>query len=97
MSGCNGQEPSELHVTHLLPAERELLAECHRGRVYLALCGALLPVSELQSSYCDDAGCDRMVTYCQDCLHVAVGTNADAGLVKTPPAGSVLLDSWPTS
>ncbi len=38
MSGCNGQEPvSEAHVTHLLPGERELLAECHRGQVYLAL------------------------------------------------------------
>ncbi len=94
----NGQVPeSEQHITHLLPAERELLAECHRHQVYLALCGAMLPVSELQSSYCDDVECERFVTYCQNCLYAAVKTNADAGLVWTPPAGSVLLDSGPAS
>ncbi len=69
---------SEWHVTHLLPAERELLAECHQRRVYLALRGAELPVSELQSSWCE-AGCQRMIIYCQKCLHHAVRCNADAG------------------
>ena len=94
MSGCNGQEPIEPHVTHLLPGERELLAECHRGRVYLALCGALLPVSELQSSSCEDQ-CERLFTYCRECVREAVETNADAGLVGPAPgqlvaAGPVL-------
>lgn len=81
---------SEPHVTHLLPAERELLSECHRGRVYLTMCGAELPVSELQSSYCEP-GCERMVTYCTDCLHDVVRCNADAGLVWSPPGSRLLV------
>lgn len=75
------------HVTHLLPAERELLSECHQRRVYLALCGAVLPTSELQSSWCE-VGCERMVTYCEDCLHDAAKRNADAGL-----GSKLMLDS----
>jgi hypothetical protein len=81
---------SELHVTHLLSAERELLAECHRHRVYLAVCGEELFVAELQSSLCEP-GCERMVTYCQDCLHDAVRRNADAGLAWSPPGTRLLV------
>jgi hypothetical protein len=87
----NGQVAEcELHVTHLLPAERELLDECHRHRVYLAVCGEELPVAELQSSSCEP-GCERMVTYCQECLHDAARRNADAGLVWSPPGTRFLV------
>lgn len=86
----------EPHCIHLVEASRELLAECHRHRRYLTVCGELLELSKLPSSDCE-GGCERAITYCQDCLHAAVKYNADAGLVWTPPAGSVLLDSWPAS
>ncbi|MGH3933439.1 MAG: hypothetical protein ACRDS1_00405 [Pseudonocardiaceae bacterium] len=84
--------PNEPHRVHLLAAERELLAECHRHRVYLALCGAELPVSELASSSCEP-GCDRMITYCPDCLSDAAGRNADAGLAWSPSGPGLRLDS----
>ncbi|MGH3901738.1 MAG: hypothetical protein ACRDTA_26480 [Pseudonocardiaceae bacterium] len=71
------------HRVHLLAAERELLAECHLYRVYLGLCGAELPVSELAASLCEP-GCERMITYCQDCLSYAARCNTDAGLESGP-------------
>ncbi|MGH3694939.1 MAG: hypothetical protein ACRDRX_13290 [Pseudonocardiaceae bacterium] len=83
---------SEPHVTHLLPAERELLAECHRHRVYWALGGAELPVAELAASLCE-SGCDRMITYCAECLDEAAGQNEDAGLACSPPGPRPRLDS----
>ena len=75
---------SEQHCIHLLEAEAELLAECHRYRVYLAVCGQVLPVSKLPSSDCG-IECERececeMITYCQDCLHHAARCNAEAGV-----------------
>ncbi|MGH3887923.1 MAG: hypothetical protein ACRDSZ_15405 [Pseudonocardiaceae bacterium] len=82
-----------VHCVHLLAAERELLAECHRHRVYLALCGVELPVSELAASLCE-AGCDRMIGYCLACLDHAAGVNADAGLVWSPP-GPLLTVGFP--
>ncbi|MGH3802138.1 MAG: hypothetical protein ACRDTD_18785 [Pseudonocardiaceae bacterium] len=82
-----------VHCVHLLAAERELLAECHRYRVYLALCGVELPVSELAASLCE-AGCDRMIGYCLACLDHAAGVNADAGLVWSPP-GPLLTVGFP--
>jgi hypothetical protein len=82
---------SEAHVTHLLPAERELLAECHRHQVYLVLCGAELPISELASSLCEEPGCQRMITYCTDCLRDAAKRNADAGLVWSPPGTRLMV------
>lgn len=91
----NGQAAeSEQHVVHLLPAERELLSECHRHQVYLAVCGKELPVAELQSSSCE-AGCELMITYCVECLHYAAGCNADAGLgdmrhPTDPPVGGLM-------
>lgn len=84
----NGQlAEHEPHVIHLLSAERELLAECHRCGLYLALCGEVLPVSELQSSLCEP-GCERMVTYCQKCLDDAVRVNAEAGLLPIAHGGA---------
>lgn len=63
-----------------MPAERELLEERHRYRVYLALCGAMLPVAELASSLCEP-GCERMIAYCPVCVEHVVGCNADAVLL----------------
>ncbi len=80
-----------LHVTHLLPGERELLDECHRHRVYLAVCGEVLPVAELQSSWCEPE-CERQITYCQKCLHDAAKRNADEGLVWCPPGRLMISD-----
>lgn len=86
------EAPSELHCIHLLAAERELLAECHRYGVYLAVCGEVLPVAELASSHCGGE-CDLEVTYCQDCLRDAVRRNADAGLAWSLPGTRLLIDS----
>lgn len=72
----------EPHVVHLLPGERELLAECHRHGVYLAQCGAVLAVSELASSECEP-GCERLITYCAGCLDDAARWNAEAGVLPT--------------
>jgi hypothetical protein len=47
---------SEWHVTHLLSAERGLLAEYYQRQVYLALCGAELPVSEVRQRQANAPG-----------------------------------------
>lgn len=79
-SGCRA-DLGEQHCIHLLEVEAELLAECHRYRVYLAVCGQVKPVSKLPSSDCGRE-CDcEMITYCQDCLHSAARRNADAGVL----------------
>ncbi|MGH3767463.1 MAG: hypothetical protein ACRDS0_13330 [Pseudonocardiaceae bacterium] len=79
------------HRVHLVPAERELLAECHRHRVYLALCGAVLPTDELASSLCD-TGCKRMIVYCAGCLREAGKVNAEAGVVVDwSPSGVMVV------
>ncbi|MGH3693872.1 MAG: hypothetical protein ACRDRX_07770 [Pseudonocardiaceae bacterium] len=83
---------SEPHVIHLLPAEWELLAECHRRRVYLEMCGAELPVLELPGLLCGD-GCEREITYCVECLDDAAGQNADAGLAWSPPGPPLTVDA----
>lgn len=79
-----GAPVSQQHFVHLLPAERELLAECHRHRVYLALCGAELSTAEMTSSFCEP-GCDRMLSYCVECLDHAAACNRDAGVAWSPP------------
>ncbi|MGH3875310.1 MAG: hypothetical protein ACRDSR_28085 [Pseudonocardiaceae bacterium] len=76
----------EPHRVHLLPGERELLAECHRYRVYLAICGAVLPVSDLAGSSCPE-DCERIVAYCQKCVSDAARLNADYGLDCSTGAG----------
>lgn len=81
----NGQGADvEPHRVHLLAAERELLADCHRCRTYPTVCREMVSVSELPSSLCE-AGCERMITYCVACLDDAAKCNADAGLVWSPP------------
>ncbi|MGH3781240.1 MAG: hypothetical protein ACRDRO_11620 [Pseudonocardiaceae bacterium] len=62
---------------HLLDAYGDLLDECHRHRVYLALCGAELPRGELPDLACEP-GCERMTAYCLRCLDRAAKVNADA-------------------
>ncbi|MGH3764045.1 MAG: hypothetical protein ACRDTX_02640 [Pseudonocardiaceae bacterium] len=69
------------HCFHLLVADSGL-TECHRYRIYLALCGAELATSELPSSLCSPE-CDREVAYCMQCLEVANVRNAEAGVVMT--------------
>lgn len=83
---------SEPHCIHLVAAERELLAECHRHRSYLTVCGELVPVSDLPGSDCEP-GCECEIVYCQDCLQDAAQRNADAGLVWSPPGTRLLFDS----
>ncbi|MGH3684998.1 MAG: hypothetical protein ACRDQ9_21020 [Pseudonocardiaceae bacterium] len=92
MSGQCWPVGGEPHVTHLLPAERELLAECHRRRVYLAMCGAELPVAELAASLCEP-GCELEITYCVQCLDDAAGQNANAGLAWSPPGTRLTVDA----
>lgn len=57
------------------------------------MCGAELPTAELSTSCCEGGECDRMITYCQDCLSYAVRCNADAGLAWSPPGPRLRLDS----
>ncbi len=71
---------TEPHCIHLLRAERELLAECHRHRSYLTVCGELLATEDLPSSECE-VGCEREVVYCVACLHTANERNHDAGVI----------------
>ncbi|MGH3692638.1 MAG: hypothetical protein ACRDRX_01300 [Pseudonocardiaceae bacterium] len=78
------------HCVHLLAAERQLLAECHRQRLCLTLCGEELPTEELASSWCE-AECDRLVVYCAGCLRVAGQANAEAGgIVNWSPSGCMV-------
>ncbi|MGH3420816.1 MAG: hypothetical protein ACRDOD_14665 [Streptosporangiaceae bacterium] len=70
---------SEPDRVHLLDAYRDLLDECHRHRVYLALCGAELPRGELPDLVCEPGcECERMTAYCPRCLDHAAKVNADA-------------------
>lgn len=71
---------SEPHWVHLLTAEGELLAESRRCRTYLSLCGELLGTAELAAAECDAAECERAIVYCLECIRVATGCNADAGV-----------------
>ena len=75
----------EPHCLHLLAAERELLTECHRSLLYLAVCGEQLLASELPSSDCE-SGCERVVVYCLACIRDVNKHNYDAGVdVDCPP------------
>lgn len=82
---------SEPHCLHLLVAD-DGLTEHYRYRVHLALCCAVLPVSELPGAVCS-AGCESEVVYCVECLHTAVERNADAGTVWSPPGTRLLIGS----
>lgn len=78
---------SEPHCVHLLEAQcAELLAECHRVGLYLALCGQELTVGELPAWECEDAGCEREIVYCLVCLRAASRWNHEVGVhVDCPP------------
>ncbi|HEY3896306.1 MAG TPA: hypothetical protein VGL88_13180 [Pseudonocardiaceae bacterium] len=79
---------SEQHCIHLLEAERDLLADCHRHRTYLGLCGEVLPVSKLPSSDCGSE-CD-----CEIICEAAAGAleQPDRAPGEYPlPAGGVHL------
>jgi hypothetical protein len=80
---------SEPHCLHLLGAERELLAECHLRRSYLAVCGELMSVSELPSSDCEP-GCQREVVSCLACIRTANEHHYDAGVDVDCPPGVVV-------
>ncbi len=81
---ARGRPVSEPHCIHLLVADRELLTECHRSRLYLAICGEELPASELPSSHCGP-GCEREIVYCMECLYQAAEHNSERGVFLTPP------------
>jgi hypothetical protein len=53
------------------------LTEGHVYRRYLALCGALLPASELPPSTCPD-DCEFDVLYCSECMRTAAQWTAEA-------------------
>lgn len=86
----NGQVASiEPHRVHLLECYADLLAECHRHRRYLAVCGAELPVAALDDFGCCESGeCYREVTYCEECVSHAAQWNAEVGLTADSPAPS---------
>ncbi len=55
---------TEPRCVHLLDAHSaELLAKCHRARLYLSLCGEELATEDLPSPECE-----RDVTYCLACI-----------------------------
>lgn len=56
-------------VIHLLTAN-DVLADGDRCGTYLAVCGALVPASDLPSSLCPEGcECDIYSLYCQQCVH----------------------------
>lgn len=85
---------SEPHCVHLLAAHSaELLAECHRAGLYLALCGEELAAGELPDAECEPAGCQRETVYCLACIRAANRHNHDAGAdVDCPPGVMVRTD-----
>jgi len=88
-------------AVHLLVLD-DSLAEGHRYRGYLALCGTVVPASSLPCSLCLD-GCDCDPLYCPACVHAAASWNAEAGRAEEIPgadlhqvSGSVIHEdsSW---
>lgn len=69
-------EPLAAGVSHLLVAESDLLDECHRHRRYLTICGQVVAVSELPTSWCEP-GCEREHAYCPDCVREALRRSGD--------------------
>ena len=68
--------PHPWGVLHLLVAD-DALTEGHVYRCYLALCGALLPTSELPPSACPD-DCEFDVLYCSERVRAAARWTAEA-------------------
>lgn len=68
--------PHPWGVLHLLVAD-DALTERHVYRRYLALCGALLPTSELPPSTCPQ-DCEFDVLYCTECVRAAAQWTAEA-------------------
>jgi hypothetical protein len=55
------------------------IPECYEVfQTWVALCGRVLRGSELPSSMCPP-DCQREITYCPECLRVAIERNDDAG------------------
>jgi hypothetical protein len=68
--------PHPWGVLHLLVAH-DALTEGHVYRCYPALCGALLPTSELPPSTCPQ-DCEFDVLYCTECVRTAAQWTAEA-------------------
>lgn len=86
----NSAGPSEPHCLHLLEAHSaELLAECHRGRLYLALCGEELATQKLPSPDCEP-GCERDVVYCLACIRAASRHNYEVEADVDCPSGVIV-------
>jgi hypothetical protein len=79
----NGQvDESDLtgHDFHLLVADAAI-PECYEVfQRWPAVCGKLLSAGELPASTCPP-DCQREVTYCIDCLRLAVERNDEAGVL----------------
>lgn len=70
-------DPLPVGVTHLLAAD-DALDEQFQCGVYTAVCGQLVPVSDLPSWECpEDCGCDLAV-YCRQCVRRAAESSAEA-------------------
>jgi hypothetical protein len=66
------------HDFHLLVADAAI-PECYQVfQTWVTLCARKLSARELPSSMCPP-GCQREVTYCPECLRVAIERNDAAG------------------
>jgi len=66
--------PSHVNALHLLVAD-DALDEMRLGGTYMAVCGTLVPVSELPPSECPE-GCEcHLPGYCPACAREAAEVN----------------------